>query len=221
MHIPPTVVNCAATLMALPDVEFLLILRSTNGSATMGSMDLSVGRDILQQKLSSPENVSVLREPADMFQDQDPGPVLPEDVRQEGGRCVGDGLRPDLHQSLQEARVGGETWAQAEGEGEILPCPAVEPEQDILQLAGSDRQKRKVPTMEDDSEDEFVGSSPKQPHAKGNLTLWQPLPDLETEYSKLKQAAKKTFANRLLKSVKPPGIRLGGKVKAKHFTHWY
>ena len=61
MHIPPTVVNCAATLMALPDVEFLLILRSTNGSATMGSMDLSVGRDILWEKLSSPASGTNIR----------------------------------------------------------------------------------------------------------------------------------------------------------------
>ena len=215
MHIPVSAFNCATTLMALPDMEFLLILRSKNGSATMGNMDLTVGRDILREK----SNESVLREPAvpvtHSFLDQDQ--VLPEGGRQE--EEVGDELRPEqlsggvegspnLHQSLQEVRVGGKTWGQPEGEG-------VEPGQDSLQLAGPGRQKRKAPIMEDDSEDDFVGSSPKQPHAKGNLTLWQPLPDLDTEYSKLKQAAKKTFANRLLKCVKPPGVRLGGKVRSK------
>ena len=79
--------------------------------------------------------------------------------------------------------------------------------------------KRRVPTiLDEDSDEDFLDSSPKQPHAKGHLTLWQTLPDLETEYSNLKQAAKKTFANRLLKCVKSPGVQLGGKVGSENNT---
>ena len=70
-------------------------------------------------------------------------------------------------------------------------------------------------------EEESSNNSPKQPHAKGHLTLWQTLPDLETEYSTLKQAAKKTFANRLLKCVKSPGVQLGGKVGSENNTLCY